>query len=88
MKKDEALKLVGKTVWAGCWAGSYIGILKEVLIRPHTPWRGIVVIKAIAEFPFPTFGNFVKPLRYNMERSFGHSSIAPFIGDKIPDYKE
>ena len=88
MKKDEALTLVGKTVFAHCWVGSYIGTLKEVIIRPHKPWRGIVIIKAIAEFPFPTWGSFVKPLRYNMERSFGHSSIALFNDGEIPDYKK
>lgn len=88
MKNDEALKLVGKPVFAGCWAGSYIGLLKEVIIRPSKPWRGIVVIKAVADFPFPTRGAFVKPLRYNMERNFGHCSIAPFNDGEIPDYKK
>lgn len=85
MKREEALKLVGKPVFAGCWAGSYGGILKE--LTESKPWRGIVILKSVVEFPFPTYGNFVKPLRYNMERSFGHPNITPFVG-KLPEYKE
>ena len=85
MKREGALKLVGKNVFASCWVGSYGGILKEV--TNHKPWRGIIILKSVIDFPFPTYGNFVKPLRFNMERDFGHSSISPFDGE-LPDYKE
>lgn len=87
MLRAEALKLVGKPVIASCHCGSYYGILKDLRIIPGKPWRGIVILKAVASFPYPVWHNFRKPLRYNFERDFGHCNVEEYDGS-IPDYKQ
>lgn len=91
MTRDEAEKLIGKTVH--CWSalnGCYIGELLEVL--PSRPWRGRVKILAVTEYPVQGLSDFRpgfrarKPAGYGEIRDFGGINIKEYCGE-VPDYK-
>jgi len=94
MRREEALRNIGKPVylWTGLH-GEYYGILREV--TEHKPWRGIVEILAVLEYPTqglsPRGLGFRerKPFRKGQLISGGAISIRLLTeNEKIPDYDE
>lgn len=94
MNKAQAQALVGKNLV--CWTefyGTYIGRCLEIKSEPRKPWRAVVEILAVMEYP--TCGLSANSLRYLARRpfvfgevrDFGHSSVKPYEGP-IPDYGE
>lgn len=90
MIRQEAQKLVGKTVfaWTGL-RGCYIGELIEVL--PTRPWRGRVKILAVVEYPVQGLGanrmfRERRPARFGEVWEFGGINIKPHEGE-MPDYQ-
>lgn len=90
MTRQEAQKLIGKTVfaWTGL-RGCYIGELIEVL--PTRPWRGKVKILAVVEYPVQGLGanrmfRERRPAHFGEVWEFGGINIKPYEGE-VPDYQ-
>lgn len=92
MTRQEAEKLIGKTVfaWSGL-RGCYLGELVEVL--PARPWRGRVRILAVVEYPVqglsavgPRQFRERRPARFGEVWEFGGINIKLYEGE-IPDYR-
>ena len=95
MNRTEAMKLVGKPVYAiTALNGEYIGICKEIITPKGSPWRANVEIKAVADYPVIGFGNGMvykrrRPFEEGRIINVGNSSVSLLKdGKAIPNYED
>lgn len=94
MNKTEAESLVGKTLLCSTdYYGKYLGKCLRIISRPRRPWRAVVEILAVTEYPQSGLSEYSaryllrKPYGFGERREFGHSSVQLYDGT-VPDYKE
>jgi len=94
MNRTEAIKLIGKPVYAvTALNGEYIGICKEILTPKDSPWRANVEIKAVAEYPVIGLGQggykYRRPFEEGRIINVGHCSVELLKeGENIPNYED
>ena len=94
MNRTEAMKLIGKPVYAiTALNGEYIGICKEIITPKGSPWRANVAIKAVTDYPVIGFGEGGYKRRRPFEEgriiNVGNCSVELLKDDEtIPNYED
>jgi len=95
MNRTEALKLIGKPVYAfTSLNGEYIGICKEITTPKGSPWRANVEIKAVVVYPVIGLGagggyKYRRPFEEGRIVNVGHCSVELLKeGEIVPNYKD
>lgn len=95
MDRKEALSQIGKHVVVDEQTqGKYIGILKDVIVEPRKPWKGLVEIVGIDQFPQQELSNikdfFIRePIYANNEQvEIASSKISPALKTEYASYNE
>ena len=95
MNRTEALKLIGKPIYAvTSLNGEYVGICKEIITPKGSPWRANVEIKAVTEYPVIGFGEggvykTRRPFEEGRIINVGNCSVELLKeGENIPNYED
>lgn len=78
MNRQQGKKYIGKHVKIKIREGQYVGVLQKIMASPNTPWKGLVTIVGILEYPpLEMDGEEVEPMiyEYNQELEFSGQQL-------------